>query len=219
MLALRWQFLGPFCKTSLICCNFLFFALCCGVARGNGWTIAAPATQEDWRSFMSATDQWRKELWAKHTKDKKGLKDWSWTWKMGWIKTCVPINEDWCAAILQEGLGDRAALVRSKAAEALGLRYDGTANPAGIEALRVAFANPRNIHRGKPMFVANRILYAIHQIGGDLDASTGQALASQFPETQKYWQQLNQPFVAHSSKGQAEGALPMVSGEKSRSEN
>jgi HEAT repeat protein len=94
--------------------------------------------------------------------------------------------------VLQEALLDQAAVVRAEAASALGRLYEHTANPAVVRVLTGAYSNSRNWRHGKPLFVQQRILYALHQIGGAAALEAGAMLAGNEKAAVTYWHQLDQ---------------------------
>lgn len=150
---------------------------------------AEPATL-DWRFFMRASDQDRHRLWTKHLSQRKHLKDWHWGWRLGWIRSCATNKQEPCKQILDEALTDRALVVRAEAATRLGSLYAGSADHAVIAKLENAFTNKGNFRGGQPLFVQQRILYALYVIGDQSQKLRAERLAGRFPATKDYWQRL-----------------------------
>ncbi len=151
----------------------------------------APSTP-DWQTFMQANDADLIKLWTYQTKRGRHLHDWSWGWRLGWVRVCGRSEAIFCTGVLQEALLDQAVVVRAEAASALGRKYEHSANPAVVRILAEAYGNSRNLRRGKPLFVQRRLLYALHQIGGDGATLLGGTLAATDPSMVAYWQHLAQ---------------------------
>lgn len=141
----------------------------------------------DWRHFHSMAQVQRRNLWRQHAQQGRTLKDWSWGWRLGWVRACTLNGERYCHKILEEALFDKAMVVRAQAAGALGEKYERTGNAAAIALLDRAYQNPRNERNQKSLFVQYRILHAIHQIGGQSARDVGQRLAKSRPDATTYW--------------------------------
>lgn len=154
------------------------------------FSIRQPASKEDWLFFMQSEQNWRKSLWKFFSKRNHQLKDWSWTWRLAWIRVCEHDEDQWCSRIMYQGLFDRALIVRAKTANSWGRRFYGTKNKKAGKILEKAFHLSENNRKGKPMFVKNRILFALKNIGGNSNQILGKQLASSRAETQSYWNNL-----------------------------
>lgn len=155
-----------------------------------GFNIAAEPSRADWRYFVRSPEPNREKLWAYHVTQGKHLKDWSWGWRLGWVRVCGASHRPLCVEILREALGDKAVVVRAEAATRMGRLYEGSGDEAVVTLLAQAYRNSRNLRHGRPLFVQSRILFAIHQIGGDAALATGRALADAHPEARGYWAKL-----------------------------
>lgn len=145
-----------------------------------------PATR-DWRAFHKAAPEFRKELWTYHQKRKVAFKSWSWGWRLGWVRSCAAAPVGYCQQILESALSDNAVVVRAETATQLGRIYENTKNPKFSALLIKAFNNPKNYRNKKPLFVQQRILFALHQIGNSDAASETKEIAKQHPELASYW--------------------------------
>lgn len=157
---------------------------------GKRWELFDISTEPkpaDWQYFHHLTQTERRELWRYQENRGKELKDWSWGWRMGWIRACTLNGEKYCHKILEAALFDKAMVVRAQAASALGEKYEKTGNAAAIALLDKAYQNPLNNRHGKPLFVQYRILFAIRQIGGEASEKIGLRLTKSGPETATYW--------------------------------
>jgi hypothetical protein len=144
----------------------------------------------DWRYFMKASDGERKKLWEYHEKAGHKLGQWAWGWRLGWVRACGESKEAYCEKLLQAALFDKALVVRAEAATRFGRRYDGTKNAGIVSLLADAFRNKENVRNGAPLFVDERILFALHQVGGEQALKAGTRLAAQYPATAAYWKKL-----------------------------
>lgn len=155
-----------------------------------GFDIMAEPTPSDWSHFIKSPEPRRMKLWDYQVKRGKRLKDWSWGWRLGWVRTCRLSHQVYCAEILRQALFDKALVVRAEAATQLGRRHEGSRDANTIRLLTKAFADPRNLRGGKPLFVQNRILFSLRQIGGNDAMASGRALATQHRESMVYWARL-----------------------------
>jgi hypothetical protein len=146
--------------------------------------------KSDWQYFMHADPDFRKKLWSYYEKQGKSLNDWSWEWRIGWVSTCIQSRESWCWNLYKAALFDQALVVRSEATVRIGERFKGSKNPAIIKLLSAAYKNPQNLRGGKPLFIQERILFAIQQIGGKQGIAVGKRLAKAHQSTAEYWKKL-----------------------------
>jgi hypothetical protein len=149
----------------------------------------APSMQ-DWQFFHRQSDSWRQELWLRHQKLGYKLHDWTWEWRLGWIKACTNIDKKWCSELIDSGLKDKAAVVRGQAAQALGRGYRSKEDLNILKTLVNAAKDERNFRNSQPLFVQMQILYAIKLLGGKDALESGEKIAAQHPSTQSYWQKL-----------------------------
>jgi len=152
--------------------------------------ITSQPSPADWQRFHKLSESERHELWSYYRQLGHDLKDWSWEWRLGWIRRCSESNEAFCQDILEAGLQDPALLVRGETASAFGRRYAGSRNRQILELLASAFKDKRNYRHNEPLIVPARILYAIHLIGGSHAERLGKNLASDHPENTAYWRKI-----------------------------
>lgn len=148
-----------------------------------------PATR-DWRAFHKADPVFRKELWAYHQKRKVDFKTWSWGWRLGWVRSCATTPTGYCQQILESALFDKAVVVRAETATQLGRIFENSKNAKFSSLLIKAFNNPRNYRHKKPLFVQQRILFALHQIGNSDAVSETKKISEQHPELASYWSRI-----------------------------
>ena len=144
----------------------------------------------DWRYFHRLNELEKAQLWNHFAKQNKKLQYWHWGWRLAWVRSCELDRSPHCQSILREGLHDRALFVRAEAAEVIGNRFRGTQNLAALSALKEAYENPRNLRNGKPLIVQQRILYAMHLIGGEAAKQGASRLAASSQQTLNYWRRL-----------------------------
>ncbi len=153
--------------------------------------ITKEPNTKDWKRFIKQPEKARKKMWNYFEARGENLGSWSWGWRIGWVRTCTFSKARFCGEILKSALFDDAVVVRSEAAVRIGKRYEDSKNATVINLLTKAYANKRNIRRGKPLFVQNRILYALRQVGGDSAIATATKLAKSHPQSQSYWSRLH----------------------------
>jgi len=154
------------------------------------FNIAREPSRPDWRYFIRAPEAAREQLWTYQVKHGRHLGEWSWGWRLGWVRVCGRSDRPYCAAVLREALFDKALVVRAEAATRFGRLFEHTGNPQVVDLLAKAFRNSRNLRHGKPLYVQSRILFAMRQVGGEHALATGQALAASQPQAAAYWQKL-----------------------------
>ena len=152
-----------------------------------------PPSKKTWQYFFKMPKQARGALWLNKKARGVKLKDWSWEWRLAWVRLCSESQNPHCLSILEDAIADPALVVRAEAVRALGLRYRGTANSDALAGLAKEFKNPKNKRRKKPLFIHFRILKAIKDIGGKESKILGTHLASSFAKTDSYWKGLMGP--------------------------
>ena len=156
---------------------------------GEPLDITVQPSKAEWQHFNKMNQAQLSKLWQFQVgRGHKSLGDWAWQWRLGWIRQCLGgALPKLCPEILQQGLTDEAMVVRAEAATALGVIYRGQANERIIKNLAKSFMDPRNVRRGSPLFVCDRILAALRNIGGELADETATRLANKHPSTAAYW--------------------------------
>jgi hypothetical protein len=157
-----------------------------------GFDIKREPSRADWRYFIRAPDASREQLWAYHTANGRHLKDWAWGWRLGWVRVCAESSRPICGEVLDQALFDRALVVRAEAATRLGRRYSGSGDQAVVARLVSAYRDARNLRHGKPMFVQDRIMFALHEVGGDAAQAAAASLTASDPVARRYWSRLEQ---------------------------
>ena len=155
------------------------------------FNISAEPTKTDWQYFLDADPHFRSSLWQYQNQRGKDLKDWSWQWRLGWVRACTDSNEHYCAKIFTAALSDKAVVVRADAATRLGRRFEGTGNTWATNALVQAYQNPKNSRHGSPLYVQQRILFSLKQIGGSKANAAGGRIARAHPGSAAYWEKIH----------------------------
>lgn len=151
--------------------------------------IDTPPTTAEWQHFNRMNAAQLKRLWH-HQKNRgyQKLGDWAWQWRMGWMRRCSEGSmPEVCTNLVLEGLKDEAMVVRAEAANTIAVIYRGKPDQTIIKELSHAFSDPRNVRHGSPLFVCDRILTALHNMGGPTADSVAIGLANKFPTTAAYW--------------------------------
>jgi hypothetical protein len=156
----------------------------------DSFRIEAEPSKSDWRYFIRAPERVREDLWLRHARAGKRLAHWSWGWRLGWVRVCGGSERPLCAEILKEALFDKALVVRAEAATRVGTRFAGSADTRVVALLEQAFRNKHNLRGGRPLFVQQRILYALHQVGDEGQRERATTLAASHKDTQTYWRRL-----------------------------
>lgn len=159
------------------------------LASDSKFKIDTPPTTAEWQHFNRMNVAQLKHLWRHHeSRGFKKLGDWAWQWRMGWMRRCSEgTMAELCTNLVLQGLKDDAMVVRAEAANTIGVIYRGKPDQAVIKALTDSYLDPRNVRNGSPLFVCDRILTALHNLGGPLADSTAVGLANKFPTTAAYW--------------------------------
>ena len=144
----------------------------------------------DWQYFTRMPAVEREQLWNESVKTGNGLGQWSWQWRLGWIRSCEVQLWNQCALILKQALSDNAAVVRSTAAVTAGRIYSQTQDSAITQLLLGAARDPRNFRGGKPLFVTKRILFSLYRIGNAEGLKAAAKLVAVDQDLQSYWDKL-----------------------------
>ena len=123
-------------------------------------------TPQEWQYFLRNGLELQKNIWNEQQQRGVVFADWSWAWRILWLKSCRTSQIAHCAGIMQAGLNDAALVVRAEAITQLGLRYQNSHNPAVLDKLARAAREARNFRNGKPMFIHKNIELAQRRIKG-----------------------------------------------------
>lgn len=155
------------------------------------FNIKGEPSEADWVYFLKMPPKEREALWSYNAKQHYHLKDWSWGWRLGWVRVCNKEKSPFCFERLREALKDRALVVRAEAATKIGESYEGSGDARVLTLLESAYKDARNQRNGKPMYVQQRILEAIHRVSGTDADNLGRRLAKSDPGNLKYWNQIS----------------------------
>jgi hypothetical protein len=172
----------------------------------NNYLLATPEefhphsepTAADWKKFNLMTNSEKLKLWNHFSSRGINYAQWSWQWRIGWVRYCGNETESQlpCNTILKSGLKDGAVVVRAESAQAIGRKYQNRPDQSILNALENSFSDPRNVRNGTPLFVCDRILMAMKQMGGKAAHAKAKSLAKSFAQTEDYWKKINnQPTV------------------------
>ena len=145
----------------------------------------------EWKLFMSMEMSESQKLWQYHKNRGKKITDWAWEWRLGWVRKCILGTDEFCVKILQEGLRDKALVVRAETATLIGQRFASSGHKPAIELLIQSYRNPSNFRNNKPLWVQYRILEAIKRIGGPDAPGIASKLAGEHASTKSYWIKTN----------------------------
>ena len=160
------------------------------LSRDHFWDVRAAPSPDKWSWFRHAPPNERALIWGQTNRAGFRFLDWAWQWRIGWVQVCATDPLPACPGILWEGLVDKALLVRSEAATAIGERFAGTANSEAIRHLSVAFALKSNFRHDQPLIAYRTVLFALHRIGGKNSLAEGLRLAERHVEAKAYWKKL-----------------------------
>lgn len=124
-------------------------------------------SHEDWRYFLKLTDEAQEKIWISFSQKKVQLKDWSWAWRIGWIKACTSNQRSFCDTVLKEAMKDRALVVRAEAVTALGRIYEKSQRSDIIARIALLGSDSRNMRNKQPMYIQQRVIFSLRNIGGD----------------------------------------------------
>ena len=136
--------------------------------------------QSEWKYFLQQDVRFQKNLW--HSKSKRNIRfsDWSWGWKILWLRACSTKTEGYCQHILARGFEDSAMVVRAEAIKQIAKRMQGSGNVAMLRRLQVAFEDRRNFRNRQLMFIHRHILAAMKVIGGKESKDMRMALRKRY---------------------------------------
>lgn len=158
--------------------------------------IKAAASEKDWTYFFAAKSSWRLSLWKYQEGLGHNLKNWHWTWRIGWVKACKKpsdTNLEHCKKAMKQAQNDKALVVRSELVSLLGAKYAGSESSEVIETLKKMYEDKRNTRSDKPLYIQKQIVYAIKSVGGSFANETASILAKSHPEIASYYMKLSSP--------------------------
>lgn len=153
--------------------------------------VSREPEKRDWQSFHKADPTFRAELWKYHQKRQIDFSAWSWGWRMGWVRACSNAPTGYCAEILEKALFDKALVVRAEAATQIGRIFDNSKNEKFSSLLLKALSNPKNFRNKKPLFVQQRILFAIKQINNTDAMRESNTASKSHPDLAVYWSKIS----------------------------
>lgn len=122
--------------------------------------------QREWQYFLRNGLELQKNIWE--TQQRRGVTfaNWSWGWRILWLKSCGQSQMPHCKGIMAAGMNDAALVVRAEAITQLGLRHQNSNDKAVLDKLAQAEREPRNFRNGKPMFIHQNIKLARQRVSG-----------------------------------------------------
>ncbi len=153
--------------------------------------VSQEPQKRDWQSFHKAEPAFRAALWKYHQNRQIQFRNWAWGWRMGWVRACSRDPQGYCADILENALSDKALVVRAEAATQLGRIFDNTKNENFSNLLVQALNNKKNFRNKKPLFVQQRILFAIKQIGNENAIKQSEIVSKSHPDLAAYWTKIS----------------------------
>lgn len=136
--------------------------------------------QREWQYFLRNSLKLQNNIWEEQQRKGITFADWSWGWRILWLKSCGLSQAAYCQDIMAAGLDDVALVVRAEAITQLGLRYQNTHDNKVLAQLQQAFQQQRNFRNGKLMFIHKNILLAITRVGGKRSTAVRLALAKRY---------------------------------------
>ncbi|MEY4629929.1 MAG: hypothetical protein RIQ81_49 [Pseudomonadota bacterium] len=153
---------------------------------------SAPNASE-WRRFMEMPTKEIEALWYSNAHRGNTLASWDWKWRLGWVRICAAPSggrPEFCSKILENGLQDKALVVRAEAAGAIGTAMEGSMDAPASRKLLATLRDRRNLRSGVPVMVQKRALYSIFKIGHSDSIKEAAAIAGSTPELKTYWEKL-----------------------------
>ncbi|MBC7660590.1 MAG: hypothetical protein H7249_12910 [Chitinophagaceae bacterium] len=149
----------------------------------------ASPSAENWKEFFKISAEQKAQTWTNLQKEGLVFEAMSWEWKLAWVRSCTLSSTKDCSNIMQNGLFDKALVVRAEAATRLGQRFTNTGHAPAIRLLRTAYAVEQNSRAKEPLFVQYRILQALNEIGGE-GRIVGKELARGSESMNTYWSRI-----------------------------
>ena len=122
--------------------------------------------QREWQYFLRNGLELQKNIWEEQRRKGIAFADWSWKWRILWLKSCEQSQMQHCEGIMTAGLHDAALVVRAEAITQLGLRHQDSRSKAVLDKLARVAREPRNFRNGKPMFIHQNIKLAQQRVAG-----------------------------------------------------
>ena len=136
--------------------------------------------KSEWQYFLRKDKDFQRNFWQEHKKRQINFRDWSWSWRILWLKSCGLSKEPHCIEVLAQGFRDEAMVVRAEAISQLGMRFRGSSNGDILAQLHAAFMEERNFRHQEVMFIHHNILRAMAMIGGERSEAMRKALSKNY---------------------------------------
>ena len=147
----------------LIFCSIICLTICSSLLAVD---ISKHPSRREWRYFLGNSVQSQANIWKTHKQLGVEFSDWSWGWRILWVKSCGLNRAGYCQKILQLGFKDRALVVRAETISQLGRRFKGTGDRQILQKLQQAASQRWNFRNQRPLFIHDNILRAVQEIGG-----------------------------------------------------
>ena len=161
--------LGSHCLASYGAGLALCLVLTSGATTAAAVSYSQMPNKHEWQYFLQRGSDFQKNFWHEHRQREIQFSDWSWSWRILWLKSCGLSKEPHCIKILAQGFRDRAMVVRAEAITQLGRRFRGSGNSGMLAQLNAAAKVPRNFRHQQPMFIHHNIKRAVAMIRGVRD--------------------------------------------------
>ncbi len=165
----------------LICCVYSSIIL----AQNKLLDPSQNPSKQDWLFLVNASPEVLEKLWREPKKPV--LTSWHWKWRLGFLQACSKKALDNCQEIIEQGLRDKAAVVRGQAALTLA-EVSLPADAKNLTLLKEVAASSQNYRNGKPLFVLYHILDAIKRIGGPASVTILKEMSIKNPKIRAYLQ-------------------------------
>ena len=148
-------------------------------------------SNEEWRFFLNTSSKWKESVWKKLRQENNKFSQWTWGWKLAWLRSCIKKKLSYCQKIVNWSINDPALVIRSMAVNILGQNYARSNHQEVIDILSREYLKKRNLNNNKPTFIHKRILWALQNIGGEQSLKEALHLSNKYKSTQTYWSYLS----------------------------
>ncbi|MCX6116154.1 MAG: hypothetical protein NT027_01325 [Proteobacteria bacterium] len=155
----------------------------CRVASKSTFEMKEAPSPSDWKRFHLMTPLDKNALWKSQATQHQTLRNWAWQWRIGWLQSCSTDQSNlvMCDMIIEQGLTDKAMVVRQSAVRAFAIKYKDKPSLRHLEILSNMFHKVENYRNGKPLPVCDEIVRALMTMQHPKAQNIAKKLASKHP--------------------------------------
>jgi hypothetical protein len=154
----------------------------------------------DWRRFHQMSIEDLTQLWRtqgyKSAPKAPRLADWSWQWRLAWLRTCQHTDRAIaaCAHIVTDGLIDKALVVRAEAVDVFAMQKKYNFTESEVKTLKAMYLREDSTRHDQPLFICRNILRVLTRSPNKYAQKAAGELSSHNPKMLAYYKGLRKVY-------------------------